>query len=308
MIKGPGIYFDLPETLYHAHEALGSTDIRKLLRSAPDYWWSSAMNPHRPPIDPDTEARARGKAMHKLVLEGEDGFGHLYKRRPNDADGASSSDKSNLTKSAKKSLAPGQTLLHGDDYDRVCIAGAMISKHPDLGDAFSNGRSEVSVFWERGGILRKARFDYLKPRGIGDLKSITNTRGIDFPAACRNSIAAYRYDIQAAHYLEGRSVLPKLVTDGLVYGDHDAEWIRTVAAAPEFAFVFVFFQSDDAPITWSCVLSPRNPIIPYARQSIEAATERYSDFKQRFGTDMWLMTEPLAELPMDDMPSWYGRQ
>lgn len=307
MITGPGIYFGLDETEYHAHEALGSTDIRKLLRSAPDYWWSSVMNPHRPPIDPDTEARARGKAMHKLVLEGEEGFSRLYKRRPDDEKDASSSDKSNLTKSAKKALAAGQTLLHGDDYDRVRIAGAMISKHPDLGSAFSNGMSEVSVFWERGGILRKARFDYLKPRGIGDLKSITNTRGIDFPAACRNAIAAYRYDIQAAHYLEGRAALPQLVAEKKVYGEHNAQWLAEVAASPQFAFVFVFFQSDDAPITWSCVLSPKNPIIPYARQSIEAATERYSEFKQRFGTDMWLMTEPLAELPMDDMPNWYGR-
>jgi hypothetical protein len=308
MISGPGIYFGLDETEYHAHEALGSTDIRRLLRSAPDYWWNSGMNPHRPPINPDTEARARGKAMHKLVLEGDTGFDRLYKRRPDDAEGASSSDKGNLTKAAKKSLAPGQTLLHGDDYDRVRIAGAMISKHPDLGDAFTNGMSEVSVFWERGGVLRKARFDYLKRRGIGDLKSITNTRGIDFPAACRNAIAAYRYDIQTAHYTEGREALARLQADGLVYGDHDSEWLSRVAASPEFAFVFVFFQSDDAPITWGTIVSPKNPIVPYARIFIEQATDRYLDFKNRFGTEMWLMTEPLAELSMEEMPAWYGRQ
>jgi hypothetical protein len=304
----PGIYFQLCETTYHTDPALGSTDIRRLLRSPPDYYWNSWMNPNRPAIDPDTPARARGKAMHKIVLEGEEAFSRLYVRRPDDVEGASSTDKGAITRAAKKNLAAGQTLLGCADYDRVRIAGAMISKHPDLGDAFSNGQSEVSVFWERGGVMRKCRFDYLKPRGIGDLKSITNTKGIEFKAACRNAIANYRYDIQAAHYLEGRTFLPQLVTDGLIYGDHDAEWIRTVAAAPEFAFVFVFFQADDAPITWSCVLSPKNPIIPYARQKIDEAVESYVDFKNRFGTDMWLMTEPMAELSMDEMPGFYGRQ
>jgi hypothetical protein len=304
----PGVYFDLDEVLYHQDPALGSTDIRRLLRSPPDYFWHSWMNPNRPPIDPDTPARARGKAMHKLVLEGEEVFSRFYKRRADDDEGASPADKTAATKAAKKALAPGQSLLSGADYDRVCIAGAMISKHPDLGDAFANGRSEVSVFWERGGVMRKARFDYLKPRGIGDLKSITNTKGIEFKAACRNSIANYRYDIQAAHYLEARGALPALVSEGLINGDHDAEWIRAVAAAHEYAFVFVFFQADDAPITWSTILSPKNPIIPYARQKIDEAVESYIDFKQRFGTDMWLMTEPMAELSIDEMPGYYGRQ
>ncbi len=52
-----GIYFGLDEVRYHSDPAVGSTDIRRLRRSAPDYWWHSHMNPARPPIDEAIFAR-----------------------------------------------------------------------------------------------------------------------------------------------------------------------------------------------------------------------------------------------------------
>jgi len=41
-----------------------------LLRSPSDYWWESHLNPERSP-DNDTPAKQKGRALHKLVLEGE---------------------------------------------------------------------------------------------------------------------------------------------------------------------------------------------------------------------------------------------
>src|ERR1017187_4825962 len=96
----PTAGFGLDEVHYHLDPAVGSTDIRRLRRSAPDYYWHSWMHPSRPPVDEvkPTPARLLGKAMHKLVLEGQAAFDRLYVRRPDDEDGATSADKSAVTK------------------------------------------------------------------------------------------------------------------------------------------------------------------------------------------------------------------
>jgi len=186
----------------------------------------------------------------------------------------------------------------------------LIQKNPDLAAAFEGGLPEVSVFWEEiedGFVIRcKARFDYLKVRGVGDLKSIRNPLGRPFGDNCTHSIANYRYDIQAAHYLEGRDWLRYLFEEGLVYGDHDPAWLKRVADCQQFAFQWVFFQAEGAPITWSRSLSPGNPILDIAERDRQKALEVYRQFKQSFPDDqMWLLQEPVTELDLNSLPGWF---
>lgn len=332
-----GIYFGLDEAIYHAAPALGSTDLRRLQRSAPDYFYHSPLNPSRLTVEP-SHAQTFGRAMHLRVLEGDEKFRARYERAPEpdgllttDADLAewltahgvnklprSKSEKivqaigidpnvRILSEFERRAAEAGREILKRQDFDRIVMASDLITQNPHLATAFSNGYPEVSVFWDRAdGVRCKARFDYLKIRGIGDLKSMRNPLGLDFPDACRRSIVNYRYDIQAAHYLEGRSQIPNLLNN--VHGDHDGEWLAQVADAKEFGFVFVFFQADDAPISWACSLSPGNPILEIGRLSIEHAIERYRDFSQRFGPDEpWTLAEPVDELTVDTLPAYYGR-
>lgn len=304
-----GIYFGLKEDDYHADPALGSTDIRVLFRSGPDYWWNSPKNPFRKPRKP-TDAKSFGTALHKRVLEGTQAFDAKYIRRPDDPEDASSSEKGALTKETNAKAAKlGKLAVHGDDFDRIIVASALITHNPDLATAFTGGASEVSVFWEENGVRLKARWDYLKPRGVADLKGIANTYDKEFSQACRDAIARYRYDMQATHYLRGRAHLPALIKQGLVYGATSAEepLIDKVAAAKEWAFVFVFFQSEDAPVTWGTILSPENPIVKYAENQVIAAIERYAAFQAEYGDQMWLLREPVQELSLDEMPVWFGR-
>src|SRR5262249_10632975 len=152
----------------------------------------------------------------------------------------------------KSELCPnGEHVLDGEDFDRILISGEMIARNPDLASALEGGMPEVSVFWRHvldGFPIRcKARFDYLKIRGIGDLKSIRNWAGRPFAEACTRAIVDYRYDLQAAHYLEGRARVQGFVIAKLVYGDHDTAWLGRVAAAQSFAFQWVFYQADGAP-------------------------------------------------------------
>jgi PDDEXK-like domain of unknown function (DUF3799) len=298
-----GVYFDLDEDEYHADPALGSTDLRRLLASGPDYWWGSPLNPNAPERK-STPAQEFGRALHKLVLEGKQAFSVRYVRRPDDL--------ARLDAKAKAQLCPnGETVIDGDAFDRIKISGELIAKNPDLAAAFEGGVPEVSVFWEQtlddGSVVRcKARFDYLKIRGVGDLKSIRNYMGRPFAEACTRSIVEYRYDVQAAHYLEGRGELRRLVEQGLVFGDHDATWLKRAADSPSFAFQWVFFQAEGAPITWSRSLSPGNPILDIAERDRQKALLIYRDFKRSFSDgEMWLLQEPVTELDINDLPRWF---
>jgi len=302
MIEHRGIYFELAEDEYHADPALGSTDLRRLMASGPDYWWHSSLNPTPPPAK-TMPAIEYGKALHKLVLEGRQMFEANYVQRP--------PDLAKLDAKTKAELAPnGQTVLATDDYDAILFSAAQIASNPGLVTAFEGGQPEVSIFWharlDDGYIVPcKARWDYLKVRGIGDLKSIRNIYGKPFGEACIRSITDYRYDIQAAHYLIGRGELAHFVQAGLVHGDHDPAWLERVAQSPSYAFQWVFYQAQGAPIVWSRSLSWGNPILEIAMRDRHKALETYRDYKQTFPTGMWRLNEPVSELQIDAMPGWY---
>jgi len=298
-----GIYFNRDEAEYHADPAVGSTDLRRLLASGPDYWYWSPLNPDAPQRNPSPQLTF-GRALHKLVLEGSQAFHARYVRRPDGIDRLTAKRKSTIS-------INGEDILDGDDYDRIMLSGSLIAENPDLAAAFEGGASEVSVFWEHflddEFIIRcKARFDYLKVRGVGDLKSIRNFYGRPFSEACTRSICDFRYDIQAAHYLEARAQIGQFVSDKLIYGDYDAEWLNRVAAAKSYAFQWVFFQAEGAPITWSKSLSPGNPILDIAERDRHKALRTYREFVQKFKDgEMWLSHEPVEELNINQMPGWF---
>ncbi len=306
----PGVYFGLDEDAYHADPSLGSSDVRRLRNVPYDWWWHSRNNPFRPPADKKPEkqgvdrgdALTIGSAMHLFVLQGRDEFERRFVCRPHDV--------RRLTDKTAARIAPaGEHILWEDDYHRIMIAGSTLRNNPAMKNAFVDGYPEVSVFWigEFDGrmIPMKARFDYLKPRAVPDLKSIRNTRKIEFAEACRRAIGERRYDMQAAHYLEGRRHLPSLIDAGAVHGDCDDDFLRRVSAAEDHAFVLVFFQADDAPLSWGCILSPDNPLVETARAHIRQALANYVTGAEEFGFDQpWLIASSLQELSDGDLPPW----
>lgn len=186
VIHAPGIWLNLDADTYHSDPALGSTDVKRLLVSAPDYWWHSRLNPARPEDDGSTPSMIFGRAVHTMVLEGSEKFTSLYMREPSGeglivtdedasrwiAENASRipADVKTLPRSKSGKLAlihqidPGVpiadiikqqaekdsiTILKGDDYDRIVVASQMISRNPELARAFEGGMSEVSIFWEQ---------------------------------------------------------------------------------------------------------------------------------------------------------------
>lgn len=298
-----GIHFGLSEDAYHADPALGSTGLKDLIDNAPDYWWSSWMNPARPE-EKETDAIRFGRAVHKCVLEGRDAFEARYAPCEHPGNIKAGKEERALIEEA------GKIPLKRDEYNRILAASAFIKANSFLRAAFEGGQPEVSVFWTVDGIRFKCRFDYLKMRAIADLKSIRNPLNKSFVQACRDRIAGLDYVVSAAHYMDGRRQMARLLKEGAVYGAPDSEqfrsWLIQVSGITEYAFVFVFWQAEGAPISHGFQISPGNPILDGARQNIAKAVSNYRKFMEEFGTAAaWVPSTPLEELDETDMPAWW---
>ena len=298
-----GIYFGLSDAEYHADHALGSTGLKKLVHSAPDFWFESWMNPLHE--DNDTDAKVFGRRLHTCVLEGVEKFKSLY---------APYREKGNTKAGIDEIKAieeTGKEAVKIKDYHKILLASLFIKKNKTLDKAFEGGLPEVSVFWTVDDIRYKARFDYLQIRSIVDLKSIDNQKGLEFKQACRNAIANYDYIVSARHYSEGRKQMQRLLQKGLVFGLPEGMdgWLINVANFVNFGFVFVFWQKSAAPISHGIIVSPDNPIYDRASEMISKAVDNYRRFMADFGTDEpWVPTTHLDELYETDMPVWYQQK
>lgn len=306
LIHEPGIYFGLPAARYHRDRALGSGDMR-LLRRNPTSYWDRRINPNH--VQRRSRALERGAAMHALVFDGEEVFDSRYMRGPQHNEDMTTPEKAALTKEwNKRAKARGKVALPAEDYDRVVMASRIIELNPDMATVFRNGFAEVSVFWVRDGIRRKARIDYLKVLGIGDLKGVANQHDNDFRDQCRLHVGRYNYHIQLGHYLEARAQVPRFVADGMVRGGHDPDLLGRIAARTDVGWQWVFYCTEGPPDAYSYkVVAENTPFIEVAQRDVEIACARYARFKRQFGAEQWVLIEPPAHLTLDMMPYNFAR-
>lgn len=302
-----GIYFGLGEAEYHADPALGSTDLKRLMTSASDYWWHSHYNPARP-ADTDSPAKAMGRAVHVAVLYGLDEFTRRYGRcqYPGNIT-AGKREREDMIDSGREPMA-------AERYDRAFAAATMIRKNPEIGTAFSDGAAEVSVFWEQEidgeMVRRKARFDYLRRKAIVDLKSHAPMDGWDFVTSCHRALKTFKYPVQAAAYMQALPAVRELWKDGQVHGVRAEEGaLLHDVVNGEQKFVFIFWASEGAPLTWGGVFSPDNGEIQVANSMVDAALHRFVQYRREFGTDAaWIKPEPLQEIDPQQIHEWWRRE
>lgn len=79
-----GLYLHLEEDEYFAQGRLGSTDLSKLFLQREGWWWQSHLNRDR--VDEDPEAKDFGKALHKIVLEGDEAYERAFTIKPSKVD------------------------------------------------------------------------------------------------------------------------------------------------------------------------------------------------------------------------------
>lgn len=317
-----GVYIGLPEDAYHNDTALGSTDIRNLLHGPGTFWRRSKLNPRLRPWK--TDATVMGSAIHKFLLEGRAEFDRLYVRGPwgEDDEDLTPSEKGQLTKQAKAKLLEHQELLPRDDYDFILELHGVFQRDPELNDALSNSLNEVSVFYTRRGIRMKARFDVLKLRGFGDLKSIANEKQRDIVRACSNDIRDNGYFIQVEHYLDGRAALAVLAQKDAIFIsdvhyakakkvkgadtaaiDKMVQFLFKVAAQQSYAAQLIFIpKPPNAPDAWATIFSPGHPWLVTARSLIEHALDTYEESLKRWPdkSQQWYTPRPIIEFPAEE--------
>jgi hypothetical protein len=341
--RQPGVYFGLSSAEYHADPSVGSSDIKRLLQAPAVYWWHSHMNPDRPP-PPDTLAMQKGRALHKLVLEGLEAFEAAFAEEPQPSGHPGtlvtledlkakcrelgepmSGTKAELAKRIKAKdgkaiifddiMATFRVMAERDSLEilkpeamrEVRQAAASIRLSPPLARAFQGGIPEVSVFWvDDYGIPCKARLDWLKPRTIVDLKKCANARERPFDVAVMLAIAEYRYDISARHYLDGYGYLYQFAAEGRVFGDCPLKpgWHQRIMPPEDMRWTWVFHQTEGAPVTKGLELLPRSSALSRAAREIVQAKELYRACLERFGTDQWVSDAPITALEDSDLPTW----
>jgi hypothetical protein len=338
-----GVYFGLSSAEYHADPSMGSSDIKRLLQAPAVYWWHSHLNPERQPT-PDSPAKQKGRALHKLVLEGREAFERSYccEPKPEAYPGALvtledlkakcrelgepiSGTKAELAKriNAKDPKAivffeiietwrvmaerDGLEILKADAMQEVRQAAASITLNPHLARAFQGGIPEVSVFWSDDyGIPCKCRLDWLKPRTIVDLKKCANARERPFDLAVMLAIAEYRYDISARHYLDGYAYLYQFAAEGRVFGDCPlkAGWHMRISAPDAMRWTWVFHQTEGPPVTKGLELLPGSSALHRAAREIVQAKEVYCTCVAKYGTAQWVSDSPIEALNDTDLPAW----
>lgn len=216
--------------------------------------------------------------------------------------------------------AAGRALIPMADHLRISMAYRMIQLQPDLAKAVNGGYPEVVAIWidSRQGVLKKARFDYLKLKAVIDLKSYSGKgRNISARKACAREISDFGYFLQPAHYLEGLDHIKALIRQYGASVIHSADEvapevhaarrdfaIRMASYQGEVRWLWVFQKTGKSPITrglWHPLAGSRAAM---AESIMADATRTFRSLCETYGTEMWLDIEPVDDLLEDEIPLW----
>lgn len=327
-----GVYFQMPAETYHAIPALSSTGIKNILISGPDFWYRAPwLNPSFK--DEDSEARMIGKAYHTRILEGRDKFYQNYAEEFSAPEGClrTVDDIKNALRvlgiEKPKGLKPelieqllaldpnalieaeleldykikhhGKEFLSADLIEKIEIAAAMVESHPEISKCFKGGYPETTVVWTENGIRFKARFDYLKPKSIVDLKTFANFLNKPIDGAIYSAMASGKYHIQAAFYMrafEAAQRQPHWHGCGIEFREQHKE-------CKEPGFYFVFQQKGVAPLARAKKFT-RGSLWSCGEVAIEEAITRFKANAEKYGMLPWVDAHPIEDFQDDQFPAY----
>lgn len=232
MTLNPGLYLGLPEDDYHSDPAISYSNMKSLLVSPGEYWASSVHNPNRAEKQ-ETDPMAIGKKYHCLLLE-PDEFYKRYRVTPGD----------------EWKAGDTRQICARSEYQQMLAAREAVRALPE-GDQLLNlkyGYPEVTVVWDdvETGVRCRSRQDFFCWEWSVDYKTIESIE----EGKIKYSFNRYRYDIQHAHYHEGRKQVREMLKAGTAhyYGDFSDEFIDKFEGQSEDFFIFLF-QKKKEPYT-----------------------------------------------------------
>lgn len=188
---------DLDIASYHWNPAISKSSLDQINKSVAHLIASRAA-----PVD--TKALKLGRALHQLVLEGEDVFRASFAIPDNPKDDDWRSKAGRAFVSLKES--EGLICLHREEGERLAQMLKALKGHETAYKWLkARGMREHSFFWQdtETGVPCRCRPDLLvkTPHGwvIVDLKTTADARPYEFA----RSAAKYRYHVQSAFYWDG---------------------------------------------------------------------------------------------------------
>jgi len=179
---------------YHAHPAIGASDIKQFLRS-PYHYWAAKHAPARIQ-KPPTPSMLLGTALHTAVLEPER-FETEYGIKPDIP------KRSKAEKKLHQAVADQfKHVLTQQEHEQVLAMAASLQSHPEAGsilEGLSAAEQSHFVTCPRTGLALKCRPDGLSMQDslIVDLKTTVDASD----RKLRYTFSDFGYDVQAVHYL-----------------------------------------------------------------------------------------------------------
>lgn len=212
----PGIYFDIPNEKYHAGPGISNSGLADILQS-PFHYWSRHLDPNRPEREV-LSGQEDGTLTHCGILE-PDQLLERYVVGP---------DINKNRKDWKEfcALHPDKIAIKPDQYTRTIRQREAVWAIPDIAEALSNGRPEVSAYWEdpETGVLCRCRPDFVHNAGAGDIlidvKTFTDARPEEFARQC----ARKDYHRQAKYYSDGYAIASGRPVLGFIFLAVETAW------------------------------------------------------------------------------------
>lgn len=185
----------LSNRAYHAIPALSSTRLKALAQSP-----AACLRAMTLAVEETTPLRL-GRALHAQVLEPETYTENFVTEDVNLLTKAGKARRDALQKEQK-------TLLSLDEAVEISAWKESVVTHPDIKPFFQSAvAEEMTVLWQEGRTLAKARVDLVGDTWALDLKTSNFLVGFS-----PYEIDRYRYYLQAAWYLRGlQKHLPRIV-------------------------------------------------------------------------------------------------
>jgi hypothetical protein len=186
----PGIYRNLPFSVYLQIEAENFSSLKHMGVSARCYKWHK----DHPGGDKDTPSRKFGRALHSFTLEPDVTMLDYTVYRDSKSKGEGAVKRWKAFQEANQD----KEILDVKDYDRCLLVREAIREHETVRRVLEDCDDfELTIVWEHHtGRLMKSRIDALGQHIIGDLKSSRDPQLHRFESDAER----YLYRCQAAFY------------------------------------------------------------------------------------------------------------
>ena len=182
---------DISNADYHADPAVSASHLKEISKS-PFHYWSRYLDPNRVAMTP-TAAMRLGSLTHCATLEPDE----LTKRYQLAPDRRTNAGKAAVAEMA----AAGIEAVSESDLAQALQMADAVRSNSTAALLLSNGQAEQSFWWDdiATGMRCKCRPDWFDGETIVDLKTCSDAS----PAGFAKAVAAFHYQLQAAHYLCG---------------------------------------------------------------------------------------------------------